>query len=149
MEKTTDKISNSLSSPDSSYDLSFCGILKNGTSDLIQKLESEMPSLFQEYSDLYTRYLHSIHDYYASCNIVEHQFFEKLAIKPELLKMFDIFFKSYTKILESQFDMTSNILRSYVQFRLSIIDSLDHISHSWIDLWSKSFSQYSPNEYSK
>ena len=149
MEKTTDKISNSLSSPDSSYDLSFCGILKNGTSDLIQKLESEMPSLFQEYSDLYTRYLHSIHDYYASCNIVEHQFFEKLAIKPEILKMFDIFFKSYTKILESQFDMTSNILRSYVQFRLSIIDSLDHISHSWIDLWSKSFSQYSPNEYSK
>jgi len=149
MEKVTNKVSNSLSSSDPSNDLSFCGILKNGTSDLIQKLESEMPSLFQEYSDLYTRYLHSIHDYYASCNIVEHQFFEKLAIKPETLKMFDIFFKSYTNLLESHFDMTSNILRSYVQFRLSIIDSLDHVSHSWINFWSKSFSQYSPNGYSK
>ncbi len=148
MEKTPDKIQNSLYAQDSSYNLSFCEILKDGTSDLIKKLESEMPSLFQEYSDLYTRYLHSIHDYYASCNIVEHQFFEKLTIDPEFLKMFDAFFKSHTKILESHFDMSSNIFRSYIQFRLSIIDSLDHVSHSWIDLWSNYLSQFSPNKFS-
>ena len=38
--------------------LSICDIMKEDTSEIIKKMESKMPSLFQNYSDLYTEYLY-------------------------------------------------------------------------------------------
>ena len=38
-------------------ELSICDIMKEDTSEVIKKMESKMPSLFQNYSDLYTKYL--------------------------------------------------------------------------------------------
>ena len=36
--------------------LSICDIMKEDTSKVIKKLESQMPSQFQNYSDVYTEY---------------------------------------------------------------------------------------------
>ena len=42
--------------------LSICEIMKDDTSEVIRKIESQIPSLFQNYSNLYTKYLHMFDD---------------------------------------------------------------------------------------
>lgn len=46
--------------------LSICDIMKEDTSEIIANMESKMPSLFQNYSDLYTAYLHMFNDFFWS-----------------------------------------------------------------------------------
>ena len=36
--------------------------MKDDTSEVIRKIESQIPSLFQNYSNLYTKYLHMFDD---------------------------------------------------------------------------------------
>jgi len=143
MEKNTLQNSNPSLQEESSYiQMSFCGIMKESTSELIQKLESEMPSLFQEYSDLYARCLHSIRDIFGACSLAERQYFENLKVDKNILRVFSDNSIFVSKILESHFDMSSSLLRSYVHFRLSFMDSWDEIFHSWVNMYAKTFSQY-------
>jgi len=147
MEKTVEKISKSSVQTESKpARLSFCGIMKDSTSELIKKLEFETPSLFQEYSDLHARYLHSIQDVYGACSIAENQYFENLEIDPRVLELFDDYFKSSVNVLESQFDFYSNLLLSYIQFRLSFMDSWDKFAHNWVNLYAKNFSKFLPSK---
>jgi len=143
MEKTVEKISVSPAQKESTLNrLSFCGIMKDSTSELIKKLEFETPSLFQEYSDLHARYLHSIQDVYGTCSIAENQYFGNLDVDPRMLELFNDYFKLSVSVLESQFDFNSNLLRSYIQFRLSFMDSWDKFAHNWVNLYAKNFSKF-------
>ena len=47
--------------------ISVCDIMKTNTSKVIQKFESKIPPRFQQYSDLYAAYLHTIDDLYGTC----------------------------------------------------------------------------------
>ncbi|MGY5149926.1 MAG: hypothetical protein ACW9W3_07665 [Candidatus Nitrosopumilus sp. bin_68KS] len=121
---------------------SVCGVLKDNTMKIILKLESEMPQLFQEYSDLYTRYLHSIKDIFGNCSIAEKQYFDKMRIDQKSLNIYDSYLKSVSKIYESQIDMATNFVRSYIQFRLSTIDAWDKFMHTSVNMCAKSFSEH-------
>ena len=72
-----------------SQKISICEIMKTNTSDIIQKLEVEMPILFQNYSDLYSRYLHSIQDLFGVCHLAEEKYFDKMQIDQNFLKALD------------------------------------------------------------
>ena len=50
------------SEPDKQEDekLSVCDIMKEDTSDIIKKMESQIPVMFQNYSNIYTQHLHSL-----------------------------------------------------------------------------------------
>jgi len=71
-QKTTKKIDESK--------ISVCDVMKNNTSKSIKKLESQIPTLVQQYSDLYSAYLHSFDDIFGTCYIAEKEFFNKLGI---------------------------------------------------------------------
>ena len=66
--------------------LSVSEIMKNDTSEVIQKIESQIPLLFQNYSKLYTQYLHMLDDVYGTCFIAEKKFFDRLDIDQDILK---------------------------------------------------------------
>ena len=66
--------------------LSICDIMKEDTSDVIKKMESKMPSMFQSYSDMYTKYLHTLDDVFGTCHIAEKEFFDKLNIDQGILR---------------------------------------------------------------
>lgn len=143
MEKTTEKISNPSAQKQSQVNkVSFCGIMKDSTSELIKKLEFETPSLFQEYSDLHARYLHSIQDVFGACSLAEKQYFEKLEVDPRVLDLLDDYVKSCVSVIESQFDFNANLLRSYIQFRLSFMDSWDKFAHHWVNMYARNFSKF-------
>ena len=43
--------------------ISVCDIMNTNTSKIIQKIETQVPTKFQQFSDLYTAYLHTIDDF--------------------------------------------------------------------------------------
>jgi len=122
--------------------ISICGMMNSSISEIIEKIESEMPSLFQGYSDLYTRYLHSIKDMYGVCNLTEKQYFEKLNVNQNILRAFDDCFKSSTQILESNVDLSVGLVRSYIQFRLSFVDLWDKHMHVYMNIYAKTLSEF-------
>lgn len=140
MKETTDKNSKQSSvivNDRLTLKKSICGVMKDNTVEVIQKLESEIPSIFQNYSDLYTRYLHSIQDIFGTCSLAEKQYFDKMDIDQNALKIYDDYLKSATNMVKSQIDLSTGFVQRYVQFRLSSIDSWDKYTHTCIDMYAK------------
>lgn len=124
--------------------VSMCGIMKDNTSEIIQKLELEMPVFFQGYSDLYSKYLHSFKDVFGACHIAEKQYFDKLEIDPEILKKFDEYFKSITNSSKTQIDLYRDFLKSYFDTQSAIVASSDNYTHVMMDSYAKMLSQFIP-----
>ena len=117
--------------------ISACDIMKDNTSNVIKKMESQIPSYVQEYSDLYTEYLHMFDDLFGTCYISEKEFFDKLGFDQETLKTFDNYSKTLTNFYSSQIDMSTNYLRAYVKIRISAIKSYDQYIHAMMDSYAK------------
>lgn len=66
--------------------ISICDVMKENTSEVIQKLESNIPTLVKNYSDLHTAYLHMFDDLFETCYMAEKEFFDKLNIDQGILK---------------------------------------------------------------
>ncbi len=122
--------------------ISVCDVMKNNTSSVIKKLESQIPSYVQENSDLYTEYLHMYDDLFGTCYISEKEFFDKLGFDQETLKTFDNYSKTLTNFYSSQIDMSTNYLRAYVKMRISAIKSYDNYLHVMMDSYAKNLSQF-------
>lgn len=127
--------------------VSICDVMKNNTSEIIQKIESKFPSYTQLYSDLYTKYLHSIDNLYSECYLSQKEFFDKLGMDKKTLQAFDDYWKFINKIIMSQIDTSENFAKMYVQFRLATIDSYDKITHTMMDSYAKTWNQF--NSYNK
>ena len=117
--------------------ISACDVMKDNTSKVIKKMESQIPSFVQEYSDLYTEYLHMFDDLFGTCYISEKEFFDKLGFDQETLKTFDNYSKTLTNFYSSQIDMSTNYLRAYVKMRISAIKSYDQYIHAMMDSYAK------------
>ena len=122
--------------------ISACDIMKDNTSKVIKKMESQIPSYFQEYTDLYTEYLHTFDDFFGTCYISEKQVFDKLGFDQETLKTYDNYSKTLTNFYSSQIDMSTNFLREYVKMRISAIKSSDKYLHLMMDSYAKMLSQF-------
>ena len=84
--------------------ISVCDIMKTNTSKVIQKFESKIPPRFQQYSDLYAAYLHTIDDVYSTCYISEKEFFDKLNIDQGVLHSIQDYSKTLTDTYLAQID---------------------------------------------
>ncbi len=122
--------------------ISLCGIISDNTSEIIQKLESEMPLFFQGYSDLYSEYLHSIKDIFGVCHLAEKQYFDKLDVDQDVLKQFNDYFKSITNTCKSQIDLSRDFLKYYFEFQLDLVDSSDKYTHTLMNGYAKMLSQF-------
>jgi hypothetical protein len=122
--------------------ISISDIMKNNTSEVIQKIESKFPTYVQLYTDLYAKYLHTIDDLYSTCCLSEKEFFDKLGMNKTALEAFDAYCKSVTNMTMSQIDMATNFAKMYVQFRLATIDSYDKVSHIMMDSYASAWSQF-------
>ncbi len=105
--------------------ISVCDVMKNNTSKIIKKMESQVPSYVQHYSDLYTEYLHMFDDLFGTCYIAEKEFFDKLGLDDKTLKTFDDYFSSITENYSKQIEMSTHLMRNYVKMRISAIQTFD------------------------
>ena len=126
--------------------VSVCDIMKNNTSKIIRKMESQIPTYTQLYSELYTKYLHTIDDLYSTCYVSEKEFFDKLGMDKTTLEAFDAYWKFITDMTLSQIELATNFAKTYVQFRLSALDSYDKLIHLMMDSYAKAWTQVNSNK---
>ena len=131
-----------LSENTSEDEISICDIMKNRTSEIVKKIECQLPLSVQQYSDLYTAYLHSIDDVFGTCYISQKEFFDKLGISQEALRNFDKYLESISKSYQNWIDLSSKYGQDYVQNRLSMIKSSDQFIHMTMDLYAKMLAKF-------
>lgn len=130
-----------LSKNNESY-ISICDIMKNRTSEMVKKMKSQLPVSVQQYSDLYTAYLHSIDDVFGTCYISQKELFDKLGISQDALREFDKYLESISKSYQDWIDLSSKYGQDYVQMRLSMIKSSDQFTHMAMDWYAKMLAKF-------
>ncbi len=121
--------------------ISVCDIMKDNTSKIIKKLESQIPFSTQHYFDLYAAFLHSIDDVFGTCYIAEKQFFDKIGFDQNTLKSFKYLSDQFADALLTQIEMTGNLQKSHLQFQKSILDMYEQYTHSFVDSYWKSLTE--------
>ena len=122
--------------------ISVCDIMKNNTSKVIKKLEAQIPSSVQQYSDLYTTYLHTVDDIFGTCYIAEKELYDKLNLDQEVLREFQEFSNVLTKTYLDQIEMSAKYVDAYVQTRKSSLKVYDNFMHIMMDSYAKTLSQF-------
>lgn len=122
--------------------ISICDIMKNNTSEVIKKIESQAPLLTQKYSDLYVTYLHTIDDIFGTCYISEKEFFDKLNLDQGILKEVEKFSNALTATYLNQIELSSKYLEANIQMRLSALKSCDNFMHVMMNSYAKTLSQF-------
>lgn len=123
-------------------EISLCDIMKGNTSEIIKKMEAQIPTYFQMHSDVYTEFLHSMDDIFGNCFLAEKEFFDKLNFDQYTLNLFDSYWKNVTKMYTSQIDMSTDFLKAYSQMRISSIKLFDDYLHVMMESYAKMLSQY-------
>jgi len=122
--------------------ISVCDIMKNNTSEVIKKLEAQIPSRVQQYSDLYTTYLHTIDDIFGSCYIAEKELFDKLNLDQGVLREFQGFSNVLTKTYLNHIEMSTKYVEAYVQIPKSSLEAYDNFMHFIMDSYAKTLFQF-------
>ena len=121
--------------------LSVCEIMKDDTSEVFRKMESQIPLLFQNYSNLYTRYLHMLDDVFGTCYIAEKEFFDRLNIDQGILKQVKENSESIKNAYIQNIEMSSTLFDQYVKMRIDMIKSFDNYAHVMMDSYANFLSQ--------
>ncbi len=122
--------------------ISVCDIFKDNTSKVIKKLEMQIPSHFQIYSDMYKEYLHVIDDIFGTCILSEKEFFDKMKIDKNLMKNIETFTNYFTGIGINQIENYDNYLKWYAQMRISGMKSYDQFVHTMMNSYSKTLANF-------
>jgi hypothetical protein len=122
--------------------ISVCDVMKNNTSSIIKKMEFQVPAYLQQYTDLYTAYLHSFDQIFGTCYIAEKEFFDKLEIDQNTLKSFDNLSKTFRDVISSQIDTSTQFLNTYVKMRISTIDSFDRYAQVMMRIYANMLSHF-------
>lgn len=122
--------------------VSICDIMKDDTSAVIHKLEFQMPTFMQNYSDLYSAYLHMYDDLCSTCYITEKEYFDKLGIDQGVLKELKKTSKSIRDIYVENMDITSKMFNEYVKMRVSAINTFDNYIHNVAESYTNMYSQF-------
>ncbi|MGI0057144.1 MAG: hypothetical protein ACREAK_07195 [Nitrosarchaeum sp.] len=122
--------------------ISVCDVMKGNTSEIIKKFESQIPSLIQNYSNLYTAYLHVFDDLFGTCYIHEKEFFDKLNIDQKFLKQLKDNSESIKNSYLENIEMTTKFLDDQLKIRISAIQSFEDFAHVVMDSYAQTLSQF-------
>jgi len=122
--------------------ISICDLTKNNTSEILQKMEYQLPVYLQGYTDLFTKYLHSFNTAFGTCRISEKQFFDRLGINHQVMEEIAEYWNFVKNLTIIQIETGSKFVQDYIDFRISTIDSLDKSITSALEYYSKALSEF-------
>ena len=122
--------------------VSVCDIMKGNTSEIIRKFESQIPTLIQNYSNLYTAYLHVFDDLFGTCYINEKEFFDKLNIDQSVLKQLKENSQSIKNSYLKNIEITTKFLDEQIKMRISTIQSFENFAHVMMNSYAQTLSQF-------
>ncbi|MDH3395356.1 MAG: hypothetical protein OEL52_04290 [Nitrosopumilus sp.] len=134
------------SNTEKQYELSLCEVFKDDTSEVMRKLESQTPSLFQNYSNLYTAYLHMFDNLFGTCFISEKKFFDKLNLDQSFLKQIKFNSEAIKKVCLENIDKNTQFIDQYTEMRTSSIQSFDRYVHVLMESYANYLSQFNQSK---
>ncbi|MBT3328582.1 MAG: hypothetical protein HN384_01405 [Nitrosopumilus sp.] len=121
---------------------SVAQILKNNTHEITKKLESQLPLKVQQFSELYSAYLHSMNNTFDSCITCEKELFDKLGVDKGVVKAFGEYTKAHTDNLLLQMDYYAQYRKYASETQLSAMKSWDNFVTTMMDYNFKVFDQF-------
>jgi hypothetical protein len=121
---------------------SVAQILKNNTHEITKKLESQLPLKMQQFSELYTTYLHSMNNTFDSCITCEKELFEKLGVDKGVVKAFGEYTKAHTDNLLLQMDYYAQFKKYSTDTQLSAMKNWDNFVTIMMGYNFKFFDQF-------
>lgn len=116
--------------------MSVCDIIHTNATNVIEKIESLLPTNMQMYSDFYTECLHSLQDLFGACYISENKILVKMGIDQKTIQSFDTYVKTITRSTIVQIEMSNNIQRTHLQTQILAIKTLDEYIRLTLDYYS-------------
>ena len=116
--------------------------MKEDTSEVFLKMESQIPLLFQNYSNLHAQYLHILDDVFGISYITEKEFFDRLNIDQGILKQIKENSESFKNSYIQNVEMSYAYFDKYIKMRIDVIKSFDNYTHVMMDFYAKMFSQF-------
>jgi len=117
-------------------------ILKNNTHEITKKLESQLPLKMQQFSELYTAYLHSMNNTFDSCITCEKELFEQIGVDKRIVKAFGEYTKIHTNYMLQQMDYYVQFKKYSTDVQLSAVKSWDDLIASMVSYNLKMFEQF-------
>ena len=117
-------------------------ILKNNTHEITKKLESQLPLKMQQFSELYTAYLHSMNNTFDSCITCEKELFDKLGVDKGIIKAYGEYAKATTDNLLQQMDYYAQFKKYSTDVQLSAVKGWDELMTSMMEYNFKIFDQF-------
>ena len=121
---------------------SVAKILKNNTHEITKKLESQLPLKVQQFSELYSAYLHSMNNTFDSCITCEKELFDKLGVDKGVVKAFGEYTKAHTDNMIQQMDYYAQYRKYSTETQLSAMKSWDNFVTTMMDYNFKVFDQF-------
>ena len=125
--------------------ISVCEVMKEDTDEIIKKMESQIPSFVQNYSNIYAQYLHMLSDIYGTCYIAEKKFFDKLDIDQKILKQIKKNSESMKSTHVKNIEMSARLFDQYTKMQIEYIKSLDRYTHTLMESYANMLSQLNSN----
>ncbi|MDE1770825.1 MAG: hypothetical protein KGI28_09805 [Thaumarchaeota archaeon] len=101
------------------------GKMEDYSSEVIEKMESKIPTYVKLYSDLYKKYLHIMDNFCDTCNSNQKEVLSKIGINDASFTIFDVYLKSVKQMTLLQIDITESMIKNYVEYRLAALDFYD------------------------
>ena len=96
-------------------------------SEVIEKIDSKIPTYVNLYSDLYKKYLHIFDNFYNNYYSNQKKIVDKMGVDDTVLTMYDAYLKSVRQMALLQIDLTENMFKNYVGYRLTALDFYDQM----------------------
>jgi pyruvate carboxylase len=119
--------------------VSIPNIMKDNTSEIIEKIDSKIPVYAQLYSDVYKKYLHIMSNFYGTSCLAQKEFFDKMGVNDAILTMFDVYLRLVKQMILLQIDINESMAKSYVGHRLTVLDFYDQMINTNIANFAKMF----------
>ncbi|MEM2159838.1 MAG: hypothetical protein QXN55_02650 [Candidatus Nitrosotenuis sp.] len=121
--------------------VSICDILKDNTTKVIKKLESQIPPNIQASSDLYMQYLHLLDDYFGTCYLWQKQYFDRFGFDAQTLDAINNYWNVVTDLYCTQIDVITSTQQSGADMQEKMMNLCDQYIHQALDYYGKIFSE--------
>lgn len=114
-------------------------ITKNNIHKITSKLESQLPVKTQQFSEIYTAYLHAMNNTFDSCITCEKELMDKLGVDKAVLQAFVEWSQSQTDSVLQQMDFYAQWRKYSNDMQVSAIKSWDNFMQVMIQSNLKMF----------
>ena len=107
------------------------------TSEVIEKIDSKITTYVNLYSDLYKKYLHIFDNFYNNYYSNQKKIVDNIGVDDTVLTMYDAYLKSVRQMALLQIDLTENMFKNYVGYRLNALDFYDQMINGGMTNFTK------------